>query len=37
MNKKLKVGLHAFDLFNSNQINAIIIWYGETNFLQKTR
>jgi outer membrane receptor protein involved in Fe transport len=36
MNKKLKVGLHAFDLFNSNQVNAIVSGTNlETNFYRK--
>ncbi|MBC7524498.1 MAG: TonB-dependent receptor [Flavobacterium sp.] len=36
MNKKLKVGLHCFDVFNSNQINAIISGQNlETSFKQK--
>ena len=36
MNKKLKVGLHCFDVFNSNQINALIAGQNlETTFRQK--
>ncbi len=36
MNKKLKVGLHVFDVFNSNQINALISSTNlETNFYKK--
>ena len=36
MNKKLKIGLHAFDLFNSNNINALIAGQNlETNFYKK--
>lgn len=36
MNKKLKVGLHWFDVFNSNQINALIAGENlETTFRQK--
>ncbi len=36
MNKKLKVGLHCFDVFNSNQINALIAGENlETTFRQK--
>jgi iron complex outermembrane recepter protein len=36
MNKKLKVGLHLFDVFNANEINAQISGQNiETNFYQK--
>jgi outer membrane receptor protein involved in Fe transport len=36
MNKKLKVGIHAFDLFNQNEINALVSSTNlETNFYQK--
>ena len=36
MNKKLKVGIHAFDLFNQNEINAIVSSTNlETNFFEK--
>jgi hypothetical protein len=36
MNKKLKVGLHAFDLFNQNEINALVSSTNlETNFYEK--
>ena len=36
MNKNLKVGLHCFDVFNSNQINALIAGQNlETTFRQK--
>ena len=36
MNKKLKIGLHCFDVFNSNEINALIAGQNlETNFRQK--
>jgi iron complex outermembrane recepter protein len=36
MNKKLKVGLHVFDVFNANEINAQISGQNlETNFYQK--
>jgi iron complex outermembrane recepter protein len=36
MNKKLKVGLHAFDLFNQNEINAIVSSTNlQTNFFEK--
>ncbi len=36
MNKKLKLGLHCFDVFNSNEINAIISGQNlETSFKQK--
>lgn len=36
MDKKLKIGLHCFDLFNSNQIDALIAGQNlETNFRQK--
>jgi iron complex outermembrane receptor protein len=36
LNKKLKVGLHAFDLFNINETNALISSNNlETNFFRK--
>ncbi len=36
MNKKLRIGLHAFDLFNSNNVNALIAGQNlETNFYKK--
>ncbi len=36
MNKKLKIGLHAFDLFNQNEINALISSTNlQTKFYQK--
>jgi hypothetical protein len=36
MNKKLKIGLHCFDVFNSNEINALIAGQNlETNFRKK--
>lgn len=36
MNKKLRIGLHAFDLFNSNYVNALIAGQNlETNFYKK--
>jgi iron complex outermembrane recepter protein len=36
MNKKLKIGLHAFDLFNANNVNALIAGKNlETNFYKK--
>jgi hypothetical protein len=36
MDKKLKIGLHCFDVFNSNEINALIAGQNlETNFGQK--
>jgi hypothetical protein len=36
MDKKLKVSVHAFDLFNLNEINALISSTNlETNFYQK--
>ena len=36
MNKKLKVGIHAFDLFDQNEINAIVSSTNlETNFSEK--
>lgn len=36
MNKKLKLGLHCFDVFNKNEINAKISGQNlETNFYQK--
>lgn len=36
MNKKLKVGLHAFDLFNQNEVNALVSSTNlETNFYEK--
>ncbi|MEI7508895.1 MAG: TonB-dependent receptor [Flavobacterium sp.] len=36
MNKKLKIGLHCFDVFNSNEINALIAGQNlETSFRQK--
>lgn len=36
MDKKLKIGLHCFDVFNSNEIDALIAGQNlETNFKQK--
>jgi len=36
LNKKLKIGLHAFDLFNQNQINALISSTNlQTKFYEK--
>jgi outer membrane receptor protein involved in Fe transport len=36
MNKKLKLGLHAFDLFNQNEINALVSSTNlETKFYEK--
>lgn len=36
MNKKLKIGVHAFDLFNQNEINAIVSSTNlQTNFYKK--
>jgi hypothetical protein len=36
MNNKLKVGLHCFDVFNSNEINALVGGNNlNTNFYQK--
>lgn len=36
MNKKLKIGLHAFDLFNQNEINALISSTNlQTKFYEK--
>ena len=36
MNKKLKVGLHAFDVFNANEVNALISGDNlDTRFYQK--
>ena len=36
MNKKLKIGVHAFDLFNHNEINAIVSSTNlQTNFYKK--
>ena len=36
MNKKLKLGLHVFDVFNSNEINAVISSTNlETKFYRK--
>ena len=36
MNKKLKIGLHCFDVFNSNEINALIAGQNlETSFRKK--
>ncbi len=36
LNKKLKVGLHAFDVFNKNEINALISGQNlDTRFFQK--
>jgi hypothetical protein len=36
MNKKLKVGVHAFDVFNQNEINALISSTNlQTRFRQK--
>jgi iron complex outermembrane receptor protein len=36
MNKKLKIGIHAFDLFNQNQINALVSGTNlETKFYEK--
>ena len=36
LNKKLKIGIHAFDLFNQNEVNALISSTNlETNFKEK--
>jgi outer membrane receptor protein involved in Fe transport len=36
LNKKLKVGIHAFDIFNQNQINALVSSTNlQTNFYEK--
>lgn len=36
MNKKLKIGLHAFDLFNQNDVNALIAGQNlQTSFYKK--
>lgn len=36
MNKKLKVGLHCFDVFNKNEVNALILGENlDTRFYQK--
>lgn len=36
LNKKLKVGIHAFDLFNQNEVNALVSSTNlETNFKEK--
>ena len=36
MDKKLKIGLHAFDLFNQNEINALISSTNlQTKFFEK--
>lgn len=36
MNKKLKVGLHCFDVFNKNDVNALIVGENlDTRFYQK--
>ncbi len=36
MNKKLKVGIHAFDLFNTNEVNALVSSTNlETKFYEK--
>ena len=36
MNKKLKVGLHYFDVFNKNEVNALIVGENlDTRFYQK--
>jgi hypothetical protein len=36
MDKKLKIGLHAFDVFNQNEINALVSSPNlQTNFYQK--
>lgn len=36
MNKKLKLGLHCFDVFNANEVNALIAGQNlETRFYQK--
>lgn len=36
MNKKLKVGLHCFDVFNKNEVNALIVGENlDTRFYQK--
>lgn len=36
MNKKLKIGIHAFDIFNVNEINALVSSTNlQTNFYQK--
>ena len=37
MNKNLKIGLHAFDVFNANEVNALIAGQNlNTNFYQKS-
>lgn len=36
LNKKLKIGIHAFDVFNQNQINALVSSTNlQTNFYEK--
>jgi hypothetical protein len=36
LNKKLKLGIHAFDLFNQNEINALVSSTNlETKFYEK--
>ena len=36
MNKKLKLGFHIFDLFNANEVNALVSSINlQTNFYQK--
>lgn len=36
LNKKLKIGIHAFDIFNQNQINALVSSTNlQTNFYEK--
>jgi iron complex outermembrane recepter protein len=37
MQKKLKIGLHCFDLFNANEISAVVVGKNlESDFYQKT-
>jgi hypothetical protein len=36
MDKKLKIGLHAFDLFNTNEVNALVSSTNlQTQFYEK--
>ena len=36
MNKNLKIGLHCFDVFNANEVNALIVGKNlDTRFYQK--
>jgi len=36
LNKKLKIGIHAFDIFNQNEVNALVSSTNlQTNFYEK--